>query len=132
MRIGALISALGIILLVPIPASAATDPPGNERPRMQASATAYCQHGTTRSGVPTSPGVIAADPQVLPIGSVIRVQTRQSTYDGVYVVLDTGGKVKGRIVDIYMRSCREAKIFGRQRVVIHVLQRGPVEQLAGN
>ena len=31
-------------------------------------ATAYCESGTTKSGIPTSPGIVAADPRVLPLG----------------------------------------------------------------
>jgi 3D (Asp-Asp-Asp) domain-containing protein len=36
-------------------------------------ATAYCQRGTTRSGTPTRIGIVAADPRVLPVGTVLRI-----------------------------------------------------------
>jgi 3D (Asp-Asp-Asp) domain-containing protein len=91
---------------------------------LKASATAYCQSGITRSGEETRRGVIAADPRVLPLGSVVRIDAPQQTHDGVYRVLDTGSAIKGRIVDIYMPSCRSARRFGRRDVVVYVLDWG--------
>jgi len=93
-------------------------------PSLRASATAYCQSGTTKSGQPTRPGVIAADPKVLPLGSVVRIDAPQAAHDGVYEVLDTGSAVTGRVVDIYMKDCRAARRFGRRPVVVYILQRG--------
>ena len=93
-------------------------------PSLQASATAYCQSGTTKSGEQTRPGIIAADPKVLPLGSIVRIDAPQTAHDGVYEVLDTGSAVTGRIVDIYMRDCRAARVFGRREVTVYVLQRG--------
>ena len=91
---------------------------------LAAKATAYCQSGITKSGEETRHGVIAADPRILPLGSVVRIDAPQQMHDGVYRVLDTGSAVKGRIVDIYMRNCRSARRFGRRDVVIHVLEWG--------
>jgi 3D (Asp-Asp-Asp) domain-containing protein len=68
-------------------------------------------------------GVIAADPRVLPLGSV--VQVRAGDYSGVYTVHDTGLLVKGRAVDIWMPSSREARSFGRRQVKLQVLRYGP-------
>ncbi len=87
-------------------------------------ATAYCQHGTTRSGVNTHAGIAAADPATLPVGSVVHVETRLRKYDGVYTVLDTGSKVQGNHVDLFMHNCREAEHFGRQRAKVTVLRKG--------
>ncbi len=83
-------------------------------------ASAYSIHGRTRSGVQTRRGIIAADPRVLPLGTV--VQLKAGHHSGVYTVHDTGGAIKGRRVDIWMPSTREARIFGRQRVKLVVLQ----------
>jgi 3D (Asp-Asp-Asp) domain-containing protein len=93
-------------------------------PSLTASATAYCQSGTTKSGAPTRPGIIAADPDVLPLGSVVRIDAPQAAHDGIYEVLDTGSAVTGRVVDIYMKDCRAARRFGRREVTVYILQRG--------
>ena len=89
---------------------------------MEFEATAYCDTGITKSGIPVAPGIVAADPQVLPLGSLIKLETTQ--YKGIYRVLDTGGLVKGRIIDIYMPGLEEALNFGRRRVQVVVLRYG--------
>jgi 3D (Asp-Asp-Asp) domain-containing protein len=86
--------------------------------------TAYCVEGETASGEQTRPGIVAADPSVLPLGSVIRVQGLRGRHNRVYHVEDTGRKVKGRIIDIFMEDCRAAKKFGRQRARVRVIERG--------
>ena len=75
-------------------------------------ATAYCKGTTTASGVNVRHGIAAADPQVLPVGSVIRVEKLADRYNGIYTVMDTGPKVQGRHVDIYLWSCNEALATG--------------------
>ncbi len=87
-------------------------------------ATAYCQHGKTQSGVGTRSGIAAADPEQLPVGSVVRIETVSSRYSGIYTVLDTGSKVLGRKVDLFMRDCTEAQRFGKQPARITVLRKG--------
>jgi 3D (Asp-Asp-Asp) domain-containing protein len=86
-------------------------------------ATAHSLEGRTASGTTSRPGTVAADPKVLPLGSRIRVQAA-GAYSGDYTVVDTGPLVKGRRIDIYMRSNREARRFGRKRVKVQVLERG--------
>jgi 3D (Asp-Asp-Asp) domain-containing protein len=70
----------------------------------------------------TRPGIVAADPKILPLGSRIRVQDAGS-YSRVYTVADTGPAVKGREIDIFIPSGDEAKRFGRRRVRVEVLGR---------
>lgn len=84
-------------------------------------ATAYCLKGRTASGAPVRQGVIAADPRVLPLGTVVHIKAGR--YTGNYTVLDTGGSIKGRKVDIYVPTYQEAKRFGRQRVKVKVISR---------
>ncbi len=85
-------------------------------------ATAYCLNGRTASGVFSKYGIIAADPKYLPIGSIVRI--RGGEYTGFYSVLDTGGKIKGRKIDIYLASGKEAAQFGRRDVTLEVLRYG--------
>jgi 3D (Asp-Asp-Asp) domain-containing protein len=82
-------------------------------------ATAYSLHGRTASGAAATTGMIAADPRVLPIGSRVRIEA--GSYTGEYVVADTGGAVKGKRIDIWTPSSREAMRFGRRTVKLTVL-----------
>ena len=92
--------------------------------RLAFSATAYCKGFQTTSGVPVQSGIAAADPELLPVGSVIEVDSLPSKYNGVYTVLDTGPAVQGRHIDIYMWSCNEALEFGRKPLHLTVLRLG--------
>jgi len=83
-------------------------------------ATAYCLKGRTASGVNARPGMIAADPNVLPLGTVVHL--RAGRYTGVYTVADTGGRIRGRRVDVYVESQREAVEFGRRQIKLKVLK----------
>src|SRR5438128_2407104 len=103
--------------------------PGISRP-IRLSASAYCHHGTTESGARTGRGTIAADPRVLPLGSVVKIESTERQYSGTYTVMDTGAKVKGRKVDIFVPSCAEARKFGRRVVRVRVVQRGSVPRHA--
>ena len=87
-------------------------------------ATAYCKGTTTASGVSVRTGIAAADPTLLPVGSVVNVATGDNRYNGVYTVMDTGPKVQGRLLDLYMWSCHEALRFGRKDVQVTVLRLG--------
>src|SRR6202165_4529760 len=48
--------------------------------RLAFSATAYCKGVTTASGVAAQTGVAAADPQLLPVGSVIEIDSTEVRY----------------------------------------------------
>jgi len=87
-------------------------------------ATAYCKGTTTASGVGVRTGIAASDPGLLPVGSVINITTGDTKYNGVYTIMDTGPKVQGRLVDLYMWSCYEALAFGRQQIELTVLRLG--------
>jgi rare lipoprotein A len=87
---------------------------------MPFTATAYAISGTTRSGKQTRRGIVAADPDVIPLGSRIRVHNA-GRYSGVYEVADTGAKINGRIIDIYVPSSTEARRFGRRRVHVEIV-----------
>jgi 3D (Asp-Asp-Asp) domain-containing protein len=59
---------------------------------------------------------VAADPRVLPLGS--RIQINAGAYSGSYVVADTGGAIRGRILDIWVPNCAEANRFGRRTITV--------------
>ena len=92
--------------------------------RLAFSATAYCKGVTTASGVLAQSGVAAADPELLPVGSVIEIDTADSHYNGIYTVMDTGPSVQGRQIDVYMWNCNEALRFGRRPIHLVVLRLG--------
>ena len=101
-------------------------PPAPAAPdaRVPFSATAYCKGSTTASGVGVRTGIAAADPAVLPVGSVITITTDTTKYNGIYTIMDTGPKVRGRTLDLYMWSCHEALAFGRKPIQVTVLRLG--------
>jgi 3D (Asp-Asp-Asp) domain-containing protein len=101
-------------------------------------ATAYCKGTTTAAGTAVRTGMAAADPAVLPLGSVIRIDAPVEQHSGIWTVMDTGPEVKGREIDLYMWSCYEALAFGRRTVRVTILRLGwdpqqsapgPIEQL---
>jgi len=84
-------------------------------------AVAYSIEGKSADGSKSSRGTVAADPNVLPLGSRIRV-SGAGTYSGEYTVVDSGRKVKGKVIDIYMSSVPEARKFGRKKVEVEILE----------
>jgi 3D (Asp-Asp-Asp) domain-containing protein len=87
-------------------------------------ATAYCKGETTASGVVVRTGIAAADPGLLPVGTVVRVDMPNSRYSGIWTIMDTGPAVQGRLIDLYLWSCHEALAFGRRPVRLTVLRLG--------
>ena len=92
--------------------------------RLQFGATAYCKGSTTASGVAVRSGVAAADPDLLPVGSVVQIDSLPKKYNGIYTIMDTGPRVQGRHIDLYIWSCYEALDFGRRLVRLTVLRLG--------
>jgi 3D (Asp-Asp-Asp) domain-containing protein len=85
-------------------------------------ATAYCLRGITSSGTQVNAGSVAADPDVLPIGSVIRMHA--GAYSGIYTVLDTGAKVRGRRLDVWFPNYEDAIEFGVRKVKVEIIRYG--------
>lgn len=110
-------SALAALLVLPSMVVAAAKLDGSYV------ATAYAITGITASGEWTHRHVVAADPDILPIGTRIKIR-RAGRYSGEYVVADTGAKIQGRRLDIYMPSDPECKKFGVKRVRVKVIQLG--------
>jgi len=105
-------------------ASAEDAPPAEGIQHLRFTATAYCKGTTTASGVNVRTGIAAADPDLLPVGSVIQVYRLGERYNGIYTIMDTGPAVQGRHVDIYMWNCNEALQLGRRDIAINVLRLG--------
>jgi 3D (Asp-Asp-Asp) domain-containing protein len=104
--------------------SHAIEPAPQPGARLLFSATAYCKGKTTASGVNVRSGIAAADPELLPVGSVVQLDAPGTRHDGVYTIMDTGPRVQGRHLDLYMWSCYEALAFGRKGVTVVLLRLG--------
>lgn len=85
-------------------------------------ATAYSLMGRTASGRRVSKGIIAADPNLLPLGTRVRLEA--GAYSGEYVVADTGGAVRGRKIDVWVPTSSEACRFGRRKIKLTILSYG--------
>ena len=86
-------------------------------------ATAYSVTGITASGEWTHRHVVAADPDILPIGTRVKIK-RAGRYSGEYVVADTGAKIQGRRLDLYMPNTHECMKFGAKKVRVRVIEMG--------
>jgi len=86
-------------------------------------ATAFSTRGPTQLGVRAQQGIIAADPRVLPLGTLVRV-SGAGPYSGSYVVTDTGSKVIGYHIDIFIPNHAQARRFGKKLVMVSVLRWG--------
>jgi 3D (Asp-Asp-Asp) domain-containing protein len=92
--------------------------------RMDFRATAYCLRGTMRTGVRVRDGMAAGDPAVLPLGTVVRVSHPDGRLVGYFVIMDTGGAVRGNRIDLWMASCADAREWGVRSVAVEVVATG--------
>ena len=104
--------------------TSAADKPSPYGEPVEFEATAYCWTGNpTKSGVyPMEGRTIAVDPKVIPLGSTVIVYTEDLELLGIFQAEDTGGAVKGRIIDIYMDKESDCWEWGRQKVFVQVVQ----------
>ncbi|UQZ37619.1 hypothetical protein C2I18_20900 [Paenibacillus sp. PK3_47] len=83
------------------------------------------QYGITYSGVKVrrdknSVSTIAADPKVLPLGSILYVPGY-----GYAIVADTGSAIKGRKIDLYFATTKQVyKEWGKKTVEVQLIKRG--------
>lgn len=113
------------LLTVSVSLQARPKKPSEQARTVQFTATAYCLAGTTASGTRTRAGMVAADHRVLPLGSIIHIDTPAQPYSGTYTVTDGGAAVKGRRIDLFIPDCHRAKTFGKRHVGVRLLRRGP-------
>lgn len=79
-------------------------------------------YGITRSGTHARPGVVAVDPKVVPLGSVLYVESLDYTRDyGFSSAEDTGGAIKGNRIDLFIGDNSSARRYGRRNVRVYVL-----------
>ncbi|HVM01676.1 MAG TPA: 3D domain-containing protein, partial [Acidimicrobiales bacterium] len=78
--------------------------------------TCYALRGTTASGAPVAPDVVAVDPGTVPMGSEIFVSGV-----GMRRALDTGGDIQGHRLDIWSPSADYCRRFGVQRLAAYAV-----------
>ena len=66
-------------------------------------ATAYTTRGTTATGIPTGPGIVAVDPSVIPLGTRMTIPGY-----GEGVAADTGAAIAGLRIDLWVATAAEA------------------------
>lgn len=91
---------------------------------INASATAYYAKpdAKTASGKTVYVGGVAVDPKVIPLGTNLYITTPSgSVVYGYATAIDTGGAVKGNIVDLFYYTYEECVKFGRRPCTVYVL-----------
>lgn len=84
--------------------------------------TAFCEgcSGTTSTGINLKANpdkkVIAVDPDVIPLGSTVRVPGY-----GVAVAGDIGGDIEGHRIDVFIPQHENAIDFGRRQIEVEIL-----------
>lgn len=82
---------------------------------VEATVTAYCLTGTTYSGDPVGPGVVAH--ATLDMGTSVCIPGY-----GCGVIKDRGEGVPGEWFDVWIRDCEEATRWGVQRLRVRVVR----------
>lgn len=72
--------------------------------------------GLTATGIPVAPGMVAVDPDVIPLGSTVIIDGRE------YLAADTGGAIKGNRIDIAVESHQEALQLGIRTATVWVVK----------
>lgn len=113
----------GYILIEEATTPPAPEPDLNEtgKKTYMMESTAYTGGGLTAMSLkpvrnPNGLSTVAVDPKVIPLGSKVYV----SGY-GVAIASDTGGAIKGHIVDVYFNTYNECINWGRRHVEVTVL-----------
>ena len=72
--------------------------------------------GLTATGIPVAPGMVAVDPDVIPLGSTVIIDGQ------AYLAADTGEAVRGNHVDIAVESHQEALDLGTRTAEVWVVE----------
>lgn len=73
--------------------------------------------GRTKMGIPARYGVVAVDPRVIPLGTMVFVEGY-----GIAYACDIGSAIKGNRIDICLPTNADCIRFGRRTVRVHVLK----------
>jgi len=78
-------------------------------------------YGITRSGLPAERGLIAVDPNVIPLFTKVYIETAEGNFVdyGMSVAADTGSAIIGNRIDLYMEEKSEALLWGRRKVRVY-------------
>jgi 3D (Asp-Asp-Asp) domain-containing protein len=114
-RWGPLLGAVLVGALLGIAGAAQGQPQAEQGYRIKVDAVAYYLPGRTALGVPVRKGVVAVDPQLIPLGTKLHVPGY-----GPSLAADVGTAIKGRIIDLWFPSTDEARAWGRRSVTITV------------
>ncbi len=74
-------------------------------------------YGVTATGAKAQGGVVAVDPSVIPLGSVLYIEGY-----GLAIAADTGGSISGHKIDVFYENLSDALVFGRRKVNVYVLE----------
>jgi uncharacterized protein YabE (DUF348 family)/3D (Asp-Asp-Asp) domain-containing protein len=93
---------------------------------LNVSATAYTTEGYTNkltaTGAVARVGIIAVDPRVIPLGTKVYVEIPGGQFFyGLAVCGDTGGAIKGNIIDLFFNTTAECWKFGRRPAIVYIL-----------
>ena len=70
----------------------------------------------TATGLPATHGVVAVDPDVIPLGTRVYIPGY-----GVAIAADTGGMIEGAMIDLCMESYDDCMDFGRRDIDVYIL-----------
>ncbi len=70
----------------------------------------------TATGLPATHGVVAVDPDVIPLGTRLYIPGY-----GVAIAADTGGMIEGEMIDLCMEDYDDCIEFGRRDVDVYIL-----------
>jgi len=91
-------------------------------------ASAYTPHrsgggtgtGRTATGLPAGYGLVAVDPRMIPLGTVLYIEGY-----GMAIAADTGRAIRGHKIDLCFATRQQAFQFGRRKVRVHILRAAP-------
>lgn len=96
---------------VSVPAPAPAPAAGGRA--LTVSSTGYSLPGHTATGLPVGWGVVAVDPNVIPLGTKMTVPGY-----GEGVAADTGSAVRGNDIDLWFPTLAQARAWGRRTLTI--------------
>ncbi len=71
----------------------------------------------TATGLPATHGVVAVDPDVIPLGTQVYIPGY-----GVAIAADTGGMIEGAMIDLCMEDYDDCMQFGRRDIDVYILE----------